>query len=194
MILVTAHHLQSEIPDIRTIDRRELESASVSALPRRQSIAAPRHDVTVVVAPGCGGATMSRLHLFLEGMGYATTTLHVPRDGASPPATQAIDDARCILLPIEERSRVEGHWMWWVLGRASARTARQAVVPIPRRDHWKEPSTLRPRPAAPLTALPYIGMAKAIGEATESLWVMPPERDLDSREAVNFDWWLHERS
>ncbi len=191
MILVTAHHLQSEIPDIRTADRRGAEGASVPA--RRQSVAAPRHDVTIVVAPGCTRATTTRLHLFLERMGYATTVFHVPRDGAAPPATHAIDDARCIVLPVEEGSRIEGHWLWWILGRSSTPPTHQAVVPIPRRDQWKEPSALRPRLAAPLAALPYVGMAKAIGDSAESLWVMPPEHDLDSREAVNFDWWLHER-
>lgn len=127
----------------------------------------------------------------LETHGFRTMVLQTPGDAAVAPdstITGLAADARGVLVMCEQGGDVSGVWLAWILGRAAALGQRIALVPVARRDPWARMWKLPPL----VRDLPYLGMAKAVGDREPSFWVVPAHAAPDSQDAVNLDYWLHD--
>lgn len=127
----------------------------------------------------------------LATMRLRATVHEVPpeRSSALPDEMiSAVKESLSVLVMCEETVVVGSAWLWWVLGGCEARRQHVAVLPVARRNRFRPMWQL----AAPLAALPYLGLARAVGDREESMWVMPAGEPLESNEAVNFEYWLHE--
>lgn len=164
----------------------------------RPGIGSTRYDV-VLIAPVAGPATTGRtrrdaamLARLFNRMRIRTTVGEVPDDGASTVPTgvsDAVRESLCVAVVVEEDALVGSAWLWWILGGCESRRQRLAVLPIARRDPFRRLWPLAP----PLARLPYLGLARAVGDRSESLWVIPAGQPPESRDALNFEYWLHER-
>ncbi|TVR72080.1 MAG: hypothetical protein EA427_03535 [Spirochaetaceae bacterium] len=180
---------------LRDIPRQKMAPEDPTAIvPLRRGLGIPLFDLALLVPPaipersglGRGVATL------LESTGFRTTLIRTPPDSDPGPDQALLDlvaDAQGMLVLCREGMKPEGIWLSWMLGHAAALHLRTAVLPVARRDAaremWKLPW--------PLRDLPYLGIAKAVGEQEPSLWVLPPGKPPESREALNLDYWLHMR-
>ena len=130
--------------------------------------------------------------LLFRRAGYNVSLLDVPPDTDRRPDVSTLDDALISVCVVRERVPLHGRWLWWMLGRAEAVTQRQALVPISRKDPAIRVEEFRPRVPEQLAHLPYIGVSRAVGEADDSLWVVPAGDPPDSRRAANLEFWMHD--
>lgn len=169
------------------------ETPSSPALPHRPGIGSALVDVALLVPPGGGeppvvAGAAARLH----GAGFRTATVPVPPDSAPRPESTlrtAVADSRGVLVLVQQGFPASGVWLAWLLGHAAAAGPRIALLPIARRDPacslWKRSRVL--------ADLPYVGIARAVGDTDYSFWVLPAAAHRNSRDALNLDYWLHSR-
>ncbi len=175
------------------LTREALPDAPDGALVTRRGIGSSRYDL-VLIAPTPGVAeTVHRLAGLFRRAGHTVGEAVAGDDRAPRPDTTQLDDALCSVVVVPERERIGSQWFWWLWGRAEAVTRRQAMLPISTKDSAKPPAEFRPRIPSPLTAFPYLGRSRAVGEEVDSIWVAPAGAPTTTRDAVNLDFWIHER-
>jgi hypothetical protein len=167
-----------------------------SLVPTRRGLGLALFDLALLLPPcSPGGEPLGRgVVTLLESAGFRTVLISAPPD-TNPGPDRALQDmlreTRGVLVLCEQgaSSRGPGHWLAWMLGHAAALSRRTALLPVMRRDPlrplWKLPY--------PLRGLPYAGTARAVGDQESSFWVLPADKPLESREALNLDYWLHMR-
>lgn len=161
-------------------------------------LCAPRTPLSSGVLPRevVGGDDALAIAALLRRGSLAVATVGLPGDRAAHPSTEStktLGDTRAVVLVVPERTTPGGTWLWWAIGWLEARGVRLAVLPLPRRDEWMEVSSFPALEQPALATLPYLGIARAVGEEAPTLWVAPAGARLDTREAVNFEYWLHDR-
>lgn len=187
MVLLTRH----DIPR----PAKETPAVPVSP-PLRRGIGLRLYDLALLVPPGRSGKRrdgeqqLPGVTVLLEDAGFRTVVLNTPGDGGGPPKraiTDNLAEARALVVLLEEGSVPTGIWLSWILGFAAALKLPAALLPIARRDAMRRLWVLPPL----LRTLPYLGVAKAVGEEDLTFWVMPASHPPVSREAINLDYWLH---
>lgn len=169
------------------------ETGDGSALVTRPAIGVRRFDILLLVPDGIpvdirDGVAARLRH---EGLRVARIDLGGPDDPA--PGTAVLDDARVACVLCLEGHPCDGPWLWWMLGRASITTRRQAFLPVARRDAVRPLPSFRPRLPTMITSLPWLGWALGVGDTAPSLWVAPAGARADTRDAVNLEFWINER-
>lgn len=181
------------------ITRRDIPVPSSTQALARRGIGLALYDLVLLLPPSTGTSNTAQrkrweradgLATLLTARGFRATSVRVPNDSQPAPEkslTTIADDAHGILVVCNQGERCTGIWLTWMLGRASALEQRVALLPVARRDPWQG---VWPIPV-PLRDLPYVGSAKAVGDAAPSFWVVPAGQPPESRDAVNLDYWLH---
>lgn len=166
---------------------------NANALTTRPALGVARFDVTLL-SPGSALDDLVRgIAARFLAAGHTAAVVTAPAGDGPAPDTTLLDDSRACVVVVPEREAIGGAWFWWLVGRAGVAARRQAILPVTRSDAYRPPTSFRPRIPTPLATLPYLGHARAVGETLDSFWVVPPGQPMDSREAVNFEFWLHER-
>jgi hypothetical protein len=186
MNLLTVAQLTREIAAVAD----EAEPGGSPVPVRRRALGTALFDIALIAPPRCSDASASGLATLFRRAGFTVTQLTVPGDSAAAPDPGGLDDARTAIVIVVDGIPLTGRWLWWVLGRASAVTRRQAFLPLPRHDDAQRVGEFRPRIPRPILALPYIGRSRAVGEEADSLWVVPPGAPPETREAVNLEYWI----
>lgn len=179
---------------LEQINREQPEEAPSTAVGRPRALGATRYDATLVSPVRAADQLTDQLAALFRRAGYSIATLHCPETGASQPSAGQLDQCRVCLVVAPEKLSIDSQWLWWILGRASATTRRQAIIPVARRDDAKPLTKFHPALPKPLHELSYLGRSRAVGEEHDSLWVAPPGAPLDTREAVNLEYWIYERA
>lgn len=175
------------------IIREQPEEAPSTAVGRPRALGETRYDA-VLVSPVSGAHRLTdQLAALFRRAEYSIAVLRCPEPEEPAPGTAELDQTRVCLVVVPEKLRVESRWLWWTLGRATATTRRQAIIPVARRDDAKPVGAFHPPLPQPLGELPYVGRSRAVGEDHDSLWVAPPGAPLATREAVNLEYWIYER-
>lgn len=175
------------------ITREQPKDAASTAVGRPRALGAMRYDAVLVSPVRAADQLTDQLATLFRRAQYSIATLRCPDPGAPRPATATLDQARICLVVVPEKLRIDSQWLWWVLGRASATTRRQAIIPVARRDDAKPLTEFHPRLPTPLQELAYLGRSRAVGDEQDSIWVAPPGAPLDTRKAENLEYWIYER-
>lgn len=176
------------------IIREQPEEAPSTAVGRPRALGATRFDAVLVSPVRATDQLTGRLAALFRRAEYSIATLHCPDPAAQCPPARELDQSRICLVVVPEKFPIESQWLWWILGRASATTRRQAIIPIARRDDAKPLTEFRPALPKPLQELSYLGKSRAVGEDHDSLWVAPAGAPLETREAVNLEYWIYARA
>lgn len=183
--------------NLLTVDqiiREQPEETPSTALAIPRALGAARYDA-VLVSPVAESHTLTeQLAVLFRRADYSVAVLQCPAPRGTRPTCRELDQARVCLVVVPDTRRVDSQWLWWVLGRASATTRRQAMIPVARRDSAKPLTEFRPTLPQPLQELPYLGTSRAVGEQHDSLWVAPPGAALSTREAINLEYWIYDRA
>ena len=172
-------------------EQPEETPSAVPAIPR--ALGAARYDAALVSPVPETHTLAEQLAVLFRRADYSITVMHCPAPQETRPACDAFDQARVCFIVVPEKVRVDSQWLWWILGRATATTRRQAVIPVARRDSARPVTEFRPALPQPLKELPYLGRSRAVGEKHDSLWVAPPGAALSTREAINLEYWIYDR-
>lgn len=190
MNLLTIAELTRELADMA--DGPEREGSPVRV--RRRALGTARFDVALITPARCPRSHATGLAALFRRAGFTVTEFRVPDDAAAAPDPKELDEARAAIVVVADGVPLTGRWFWWALGRASAVTRRQAFLPLPRHDDARRVGEFRPRIPRPILDLPYIGRSRAVGEEVDSLWVVPPGAPPETRDAVNLEYWISQRS
>jgi hypothetical protein len=190
MNLLTVAQLTRELANVAA----ESVSAGSPVPVRRRALGTALFDIALIAPPRCPQSVETGLAALFRRAGFTVAEITVPPDGESAPDPTGLDDARVAIVIVVDGIPLSGRWLWWVLGRASAVTRRQAYFPLPRHDDARRVGEFRPRIPRPIMELPYIGRSRAVGEEADSLWVAPAGAPPETREAVNLEYWISQRS
>ncbi|MFW5695263.1 MAG: hypothetical protein ACOCYB_08835 [Alkalispirochaeta sp.] len=182
-----------ELLTVDQIIKEQPEEVPSTALTIPRALGASRYDAVLVSPVAAAHHVTDQLAVLFRRAEYSVSVVHCPAAHEPHPSCDLLDHARVCLIVVPERVRVDSQWLWWVLGRATATTRRQAVIPVARRDSAKPLTQFRPALPPPLQALSYIGRSRAVGEAHDSLWVAPPGAAPSTREAINLEYWVYDR-
>jgi hypothetical protein len=178
---------------MKQITREQPEAAPSTAVGRPRALGEMRYDAVLVSPVRAADSLTGQLAALFWRAEYSVATIHCPEPEAPRPTVDELDHTRVCLVVVPEKIAIESQWLWWILGRASATTRRQAIIPVARRDDAKPIDAFRPSLPKPLRELAYLGRSRAVGEESDSLWVAPSEAPLNTRDAVNLEFWLYER-
>ena len=190
MVLITRREIPKTAP---------VTDKNTQLVPIRRGIGISLFDLVLLVppdkrsdnGPSVRNVKASGLAALFESRGFRTMVVQTPGDTAAAPDKTITDlaaDARGVLVMCEQGGDVSGVWLAWMLGRTAANGQKMALLPVARRDPWAKVWKLPPL----VRDLPYVGMAKAVGDREPSFWVVPAHEPPDSRDAVNLDYWLHD--
>lgn len=201
MVLLTRREVRREATRIRREQRSgvarapDAEDAALMRVERpvRMAIGVKRWDIGFVVSSGWGsdGAMYADA---LSGLGDAAglrcQSIVLPADRSdAADYRDVVADVRALLVVCPEGRTPGGRHLWWTMGHAAALRTRVALMPIARRDPWRQ---WWPVPAG-LAGFPQAGLAHSVGEGEAEFWLVPSEATLDSRDAINLDYWLRMR-
>jgi len=187
MTLLTVKDLRKKYRNVISSERGRFQKRLSEPPPRYA-----RHDI-FLAHPGLSRESLLPVVLEIEAMGFRVCVdRHNLNNAARLPAggeewgllRSLLDGSRCLLYvaPDEQRLAASSAWLFGYMEHC---TDKVAVLPVLDRDTGTDLF----QGEGLLARYPYAGVARAMGEEADTLWVMH-----DPRKNINLDYWFSDRT